>query len=123
MSSLFNFFDKRVQCCSGRPDIVYKFKNKDLLTFEENLKYRGDLPFDQVKIVGTFKYYQQSLAGLSAIIMSEEKKTVAKLTCKFLQMHKYLKPSNAFWKSPFKKKLHELLASAKSCHPLQKDNI
>lgn len=45
MSSLFNFFDKRVQCCSGRPDIVYRFKNKNLLTFEENLKYRGDLPF------------------------------------------------------------------------------
>ena len=120
MSSLFNFFDKRVQCCSGRPDIVYRFKNKNLLTFEENLKYRGDLPFDQVKIVDTFKYYQQSLAGLGAIIMSEEKKTVTKLTRKFLQTHKYLKPSNAFWKSPFKKNCMSCWLQQKVAIPYKK---
>lgn len=75
---------------------------------------------DQVKIVDTFKYYQQSLAGLGAIIMSEEKKTVTKLTRKFLQTHKYLKPSNAFWKSPFKKNCMSCWLQQKVAIPYKK---
>lgn len=28
------------------PGIIYKFENQKLVTFEDNLKYMGDLPFD-----------------------------------------------------------------------------
>ena len=30
--------------CSGVPGIVYNFDNQNLVTFEDNLGYKGDLP-------------------------------------------------------------------------------
>ena len=33
------------KCCSGKPGIVYNFNIQNIVTFEENLKYMGDLPF------------------------------------------------------------------------------
>ena len=30
--------------CSGIPGIVYNFGNENLVIFEDNLKYKGDLP-------------------------------------------------------------------------------
>ena len=37
-------FDCHVENCRGRPDYVYNFNTQSLLTFEENLKYKGDIP-------------------------------------------------------------------------------
>ena len=31
--------------CSGVPGIVYNFNNQNLVTFEDNFKSKGDLPF------------------------------------------------------------------------------
>ena len=47
-SSLFGRkpkYEKHVENCSWRTDIVQKFENQNYVTFEENLKYRGDLLF------------------------------------------------------------------------------
>ena len=30
--------------CSGIPGVVYNFNNQNLITFEDNLKFKGDLP-------------------------------------------------------------------------------
>ena len=35
---------RHVENCSGIPGIVYNFSNQNLVTFEDNLKYKGDLP-------------------------------------------------------------------------------
>ena len=34
---------RHVENCSGIPGIVYNFSNQNLVTFEDNLKYKGDL--------------------------------------------------------------------------------
>ena len=36
-------FDRHVENCTGRPGYVYNFNMQSLLTFKENLKYRGDI--------------------------------------------------------------------------------
>ena len=33
-----------MEICEGIPSIVYNFNYQNLVTFEENLKYKGDLP-------------------------------------------------------------------------------
>lgn len=33
------------RACSSMPGLVYKFENQNILTFEENVKFMGDLPF------------------------------------------------------------------------------
>ena len=35
---------RHMEHCSGIPDIVYSFNNKNLVTFEDNLGYKGDWP-------------------------------------------------------------------------------
>ena len=37
-------FDRHLDCCTGRPGYVYNFNTQSLVTFEENLKYKGDIP-------------------------------------------------------------------------------
>ena len=37
-------FKKHVENCSGIPGIVYNFHTQNLITFEDNLKNKGDLP-------------------------------------------------------------------------------
>ena len=37
--------EKHIKSCSGIPDILYKFQNQNLITFQGYLKYKGDLPF------------------------------------------------------------------------------
>ena len=47
-ASFFAFlllFETHIKCCSGKPGIVYNFNIQNIVTFEENLKYMGDLPF------------------------------------------------------------------------------
>ena len=39
-----NKFDRHIQNCSGKPGYVYNFNIKSLLTFEENLKFKRDIP-------------------------------------------------------------------------------
>ena len=39
-----NKFDGHVENCTGHPGYVYKFNTQSLLTFEENLKYKGNIP-------------------------------------------------------------------------------
>ena len=35
---------RHIEICAGIPGIVYNFNNQNLVTFEENLEYKGDLP-------------------------------------------------------------------------------
>ena len=47
-TDLFARADKRkrnIESCSGVPGVVYNFNNKNLVTFEDNFKSKGDLPF------------------------------------------------------------------------------
>ena len=37
-------FEKHLKCCSGKPGYVYNFDTQNILTFEENLKYKQDIP-------------------------------------------------------------------------------
>ena len=39
-----NVWEKHLQHCTGRPGFVYNFNTRRLLTFEENLKYKTDIP-------------------------------------------------------------------------------
>ena len=38
-------YDKHVENYAGIHGIVYRLENQNLVTFGNNLKYRGDLPF------------------------------------------------------------------------------
>ena len=40
-----NIFDRHVKFCSGKPGVVYNFEIQNIVTFEDNIKYQGDLPF------------------------------------------------------------------------------
>ena len=31
--------------CSGKPDVIYNFNNHSLISYEDNFKTKGDLPF------------------------------------------------------------------------------
>lgn len=37
-------YDRHIENRIGRPGYVYNFNTQSLLTFEENLKYKGDMP-------------------------------------------------------------------------------
>ena len=37
-------FDKHIEVCTGKPGFVYNFNTQNLLTFEENLKFKHDIP-------------------------------------------------------------------------------
>ena len=37
-------FQKHIEKCSGIPGVVYKFTNKNLVSFEDNIGNKGDLP-------------------------------------------------------------------------------
>ena len=37
-------FKKHIESCSGVPGVVYNFHTQNLITFEDNLKNKGDLP-------------------------------------------------------------------------------
>ena len=38
-------FDRHIENCTGRPGFVYNFNIQSLLTSEENLKFKRDIPF------------------------------------------------------------------------------
>ena len=37
-------FNKHVKVCSGKPGVIYNFNTQNLVTYENNIKYKGDLP-------------------------------------------------------------------------------
>ena len=37
-------YKRHTEHCSGVPGIIYSFNNQNLMTFEDNLGYKGDLP-------------------------------------------------------------------------------
>ena len=37
-------FDRHLEICSGKPGFIYNFDTQNLLTFEENLKLKHDIP-------------------------------------------------------------------------------
>ena len=37
-------FDRHIKTCSGKPG-VYSFEIQNIVTFEDNIKYQGDVPF------------------------------------------------------------------------------
>ena len=40
-----NDFDKHIRICGKKPGIVYDFSLQNVVTFEDNIKNKGDLPF------------------------------------------------------------------------------
>ena len=38
-------FDRHIKTCSGKPGVVYSFEIQSVVTFEDNIKYQGDVPF------------------------------------------------------------------------------
>ena len=46
-------FKKHIDSCSGIPGIVYNFHTQNLITFEDNLKNKGDLPMTFYFDLGT----------------------------------------------------------------------
>ena len=38
-------YEKHLRVCGKKPGVVYDFDLKNIVTFEENFKYRGDVPF------------------------------------------------------------------------------
>ena len=36
---------RHMEHCSGIPGVIYNFNNQNLVSFEDNLGYKGDLPF------------------------------------------------------------------------------
>ena len=38
-------FDRHIENCAGQPGFVYNFNTQSLVTFEENLKFKRDIPF------------------------------------------------------------------------------
>ena len=38
-------FDRHIKTCSGKPGVVYSFEIQNIVTFEDNIKYQGDVPF------------------------------------------------------------------------------
>ena len=36
-------FERHIKYCAGKPGVVYDFNTQNLVTFEDNLKYKGDL--------------------------------------------------------------------------------
>ena len=39
-----NMFERHIKYCSGKPGIVYDFNIQNVVSFEDNLKYKGDIP-------------------------------------------------------------------------------
>ena len=37
-------FQRHIKYCAGKPGVVYDFNIQNLVTFKDNLKYKGDLP-------------------------------------------------------------------------------
>ena len=37
-------FERHIKNCTGKPGFVYNFNTQNLLTFEENLKFKRDIP-------------------------------------------------------------------------------
>lgn len=38
-------YERHVENCTDIPENIHKFHNQNFVTFEDNLKYRGDAPF------------------------------------------------------------------------------
>ena len=38
-------FEKHLKHCSGKPGIIYNFSNQSLISYEDNFKSKGDIPF------------------------------------------------------------------------------
>ena len=38
-------FEKHLKHCSGKPSIIYNFSNQSLISYEDNFKSKGDIPF------------------------------------------------------------------------------
>ena len=38
-------FERHLKHCSGKPGIIYSFNNSSLISYEDNFKSKGDLPF------------------------------------------------------------------------------
>ena len=67
---------KHINICTGIPGIVYNFNNQNLVTYEDNLKYKGDIPmtiyFDFETTVPTDSCYdpeQKEMFVISYIMM------------------------------------------------------
>ena len=48
-----NKYEKHLRICGKKPGVIYDFTLKNIVTFEENLKYSGDLPFSVYADFGT----------------------------------------------------------------------
>ena len=39
-------FDRHLDCCTGQPGFAYNFNSESLVTFEENVKFKGNIPLN-----------------------------------------------------------------------------
>ena len=59
--------------CSGVPRIIYNFNNKNLITFEDNFKSKGDVPM-------TMYFYFETIAPTDNCF-DPEQKNICYVTC------------------------------------------
>ena len=43
--SIKKAFERHIKNCSGKPGVVYNFNLQNIISFEDNIKYQGDVPF------------------------------------------------------------------------------
>ena len=62
-----------IESCSGVPGIVYNFNNQNLVTFKDNFKCKGDLPFalysDFVTTAPTDNYFNPEQTKMFCCIL------------------------------------------------------
>ena len=66
-------FDRHFENCTGQLGYIYNFSTQNLLTFEENLKYKGDIPLVECTDFETTAPTDECL--------DPEKKNVCRLLC------------------------------------------
>ena len=87
--------------CSGVPGIVYSFNNQNLVTFEDNLGYKGDLP---VVVYINF----ETTAPTNSCFDPEEKKMFVVSYVIILAFHPTLKMDRVIIRSSFRHSLQQL---------------
>ena len=77
-------FESQLKFCSNMPGVISKFKNQNLVSYEDNLKYMGNLPF-----VAYFDF--ETTTGSSSKILIEEEEMSPISYCLILSFHPKLK--------------------------------
>ena len=94
-------FKKHIEACSGIPGIVYNFHTKSLITFEDNLKNKGDLPM-------TFYFDLETTAPTDNCYNPEKKEMFVVSYVIVVAFHPDLKFKKVICKRSYGHSLHKL---------------